>query len=129
MNLELQELVGAFFRQGMREVRVYGLWKDARGDNWLYYVPLHGQSPATSEYVRARCRRYLCSPHDAPEWIRDEKFPKNPSLVVMSDISDISNRLFFWPHLPHRRIRSTDQTESHALDLAAFGIAEDSQVS
>jgi hypothetical protein len=122
----LVDLVGAYFRHGLGHTRIYGLFEDSRGDRWLYFVRLHGQSPETAEYVRGRCRRLLCEPHIADGWELDEKAGKNPSLVKIDDISSVSNHLFAWPHLPHAR-RHIVETESHVLDAVAEELAADSQ--
>ena len=121
----MQDLVGAYFRHGMNHVRVYATWLATDGNTYLAYVPLYGQSPATAEYVRGRCRRYLCEPHSAPEWIVDERIGRNPSLVQIWDVKEVSEKLFSWPRLSHRR--TIEQTESHVLDSVAEELAADSQ--
>ena len=125
----LIDLVGAYYKHGLNHVRIYGLFEDSRGDRWLYFVRLHGMGPQNQAYVAGRCRRLLCEPHVAGDsWELDEKAGKNPSLVKIADISDISSRLFQWPHLPHVRRKAIEQTEGHVLDQVADGIAAESQV-
>jgi hypothetical protein len=60
-----------------------------------------------------------------PEWVIDEKIGKNPSLVQIWDIKEVSEKLFASPRQLHRR--TIAQTESHVLDTVAEELAADSQ--
>lgn len=77
--------------------RLYAVFRDSHQNDYICFAELPGVSPPTNKaWIQSKCRRALCQPEQFT-WTKDDRYPANPSLLVIDNIREMSLRQVEWP--------------------------------
>jgi hypothetical protein len=125
MNYTLVDLLGGYWKHGLKSTKIMGLFRRFDGNEVIMEATLEGLTPANNRaYIQGKLRAALCRP-EAFEWQVSAGYPVNPGLLVRQDIIDISLRVLGWP-IENRRSPEL-VVEHHLLDEVAAGIESESR--